>query len=416
MSQSSETNTLVNFILLARFRGHVAEEDLRTALTRLKGRHRAFDLRRAFDLHNPHAVFGGAFPLDVLCDTGEGWESVAARELARPFDPHGPRARFVLIQHYTADDLLIVCDHNGTDGLSGVMLLQDLLALLNNPALVLPALPVPPRLWDALPREVTQRFSNRLTAALMTTLFDIMGWFTHFRKTARPQSTFQINSAELSQDCTALLVERCRAHGVSVHAAVCTAWLMALSDQESRRPPHGSVSSPVSLRKYLPAEARGCAGMFYTTVVTRVDFSTARDFWNVACEVRDHMRQAESEPGFFTPPLMMDVMFKWMARQPDDGVFFVPDMPLNYDYSVTNLGRVICPYTAEETPTARYSISALYGPIVNAFNGEKTVGVCTLAGQLRFVFTTFADEVDRNRAADILHHAVDTLEAAARGV
>ncbi len=413
MPQSPPTQdpTVFNFVLMARFHEHVAVEDLRSALDRLKGRHRAFDLRSTRDFNNINAPGTGPYPLDVLPDrTPDDWERVAAQELARPFDPNGPRVRFVLINHSQADDLLIVCDHNGSDGLSGTLLLQDLLELLNHSGLHLPPLPAPPPVWEILPPSVTRSFSGRLRFVLLKVALTVMGWGRRRRRSVRTSPSFQVTSSEFSAEWTSAMVERCRVEGASVHAAVCAAWLSALDPLDAKHPSRRSVSSPVSLRRHLAPEMRGCAGMYYTTVVTPVDYRSVRGFWDIAREIKEQMTRAESEPSFYNTPLVLKILYRLMSQQPENGSFQMPELPVNYDYSITNLGRVDNSYVFSETNKVRYSVEKLYAPIVNAFPGEKTVGVCTLAGQIRFVFTTFSDDMDLCKAQDWMERAVKILQ------
>ena len=52
--------------------------------------------------------------------------------------------------------------------------------------------------------------------------------------------------------------------------------------------------------------------------------------------------------------------------------------------------------------------------MVNALGGEKTVGVCTLGGQIRFVLTTFAADIRPPAADSLFKRAIQELEDAIR--
>ena len=404
---------MVNFVLMARFHGHVDAGVLRAALNRLKGRHWAFDLRSSRDFQKLNVPETGPYLLEILTNCSpEAWKSVAAKELTRPFDLNGPQVRFVLIKHPQADDLLIICDHNGSDGLSGTLLLQDLLKLLNNPNLLLPPLPVPPPIWEVLPTSVTQSFSGRIRFVIIKIVLAVLRWNQHRQKSQCMPPSFQVNSAEFSAEKTSSLLERCRKERTSVHAAVCAAWLLAFKPLGKKEICRRSISSPVSLRKYLEPEMRGCAGMYYTTLVTRVDCGAERSFWDIAREIKQLMTSAESKPAFFTMPLVLQIMSGLISRLPEGEVFQIPEPEINYDFSITNLGRVGGDYVCSESQESPYTIDALYGPIVNAFRGEKTVGVCTFGGRIRFVFTTFSNTMNLNQANDLMWRAIKLLQDA----
>ena len=70
--------------------------------------------------------------------------------------------------------------------------------------------------------------------------------------------------------------------------------------------------------------------------------------------------------------------------------------PINYDFSITNLGRLDFP--------VRYGplrLEAMYGPAVNTSEQERTVGVTTIGGRMAFTLA-FRDFVLDPAAAEQL--------------
>jgi hypothetical protein len=407
-SSTGQNNTYINFVLMARFDVALPAATLRDALNRLKGRQRAFDLRSSCDMLNPCPPRTGAYLLRVLPDcTAEDWRTVSAEELAQPFDASGPLVRFVLLERAQEADLLVVCDHGVSDGLSGFYLLRDLVELLNQPGHHLLPLPLPPTVWEVLPRAIRQSMKIRLLMTIVNAALGVMKWNKNRRKTTFPSHHFLVSSAELSACTTTALVDRCRVEQTSVHAAVCAALMLAVKAElpikdvtkfvsKKKSSAIRSVSSPISLRGLLPLEMRESAGLFYTTVETNVRCDESRTFWSIAREIKKKMQQAEKTSSFYTTPLFLQSMFEYLASLPEGAPFHMPEMPIRYDFSVTNLGRLDA-----DASNMHYQIKALYGPMVNALSGERTIGVCTLGGQIRFVLTTFADDM-RPSMADIL--------------
>ena len=412
-SENAESSTplKVNFILMARFHGHVEEANLRGALERLKGRHPVFDQPDNYGVQSKSVSDTGPYLLDVFTGcSSEDWQAAAARELACPFDPAGPRVRFVLLKHLQADDLLIICDHDGTDGISATFILEDLLELLNHPEGNLPPLPLPPPVWEILPAEVTQSLSGGITSTIIKIVLSLMKWKLKRQKSLHLPPSFQVISKEFSGEWTRTLIQRCRKEDVSVHAAFCAAWLSALNPQEVKKSSQRSVSSPVSLRKFLPSEMLSCAGMYYTTVVTSLKWDITKNFWDRAREIKQLMLSAEKKPDFYNTALILKNLADMKSHLQDGESPQMPEPAITYDYSISNLGRVQSKYVFSESNMDPYSIEALYGPIVNAFKGEKTLGVCTLGERLRLAFTTFPDEMDLESANNLLERAVKLLQ------
>ena len=83
--------------------------------------------------------------------------------------------------------------------------------------------------------------------------------------------------------------------------------------------------------------------------------------------------------------------------------------PVNYDFSITNLGRVALPERC-----GALQVEAFYGPLVNSSEHERTVGVSTLGGQLGMVYTFRRSKMEPARAKELLERVVALLIEAAR--
>lgn len=410
-TNTKSIDSTINFSIMVRFDGHVEELELRSALDRLKGRHRAFDVCSSSDIYHPDAPNSCPFPIEIIpYDLSTDWKSIVAQELARPFDRNSPRARFVLIKKRIDDELLVVCDHDGTDGLSAINLLEDLVLLLNNPDTLLIPLPVPPPVWNIVPIFVKTSLSWKVKQLFIFVMFSTLAFIKNTHKKSTQPRNFTISSLDFSADFTEHLEATCKKEKTSVHAAVCTAWLFSLEPSMAKNKSIRSVSSPVSLRKYLLPEFRSCAGMYYTTTQSIIDKNSTNSFWNSAREIKRQVSDAETKPSFFDMPLTFKTLSWIKMRQPMNKSFHMPDIPIKYDFSITNLGKISNFNQPDQEKPSRYTVDAIYGPIVNAFSGEKTVGISTFEEKMRITLTTFSNEMDSTQSSELITKVKCLLE------
>ncbi|HET9655427.1 MAG TPA: hypothetical protein VFP72_08735 [Kineosporiaceae bacterium] len=120
-----------------------------------------------------------------------------------------------------------------------------------------------------------------------------------------------VHSWQLPPDRTAALLRRCRAEGVSVQSALCTAFL----------PSYGAVNTPVNLRGRLAVDASESVGLYVGNAVVMRSYRDRRDFWWNARTFHRRLRRAMRDPFLmirFCPstvprPVVHDVMTGMMA-------------------------------------------------------------------------------------------------------
>ena len=174
---------------------------------------------------------------------------------------------------------------------------------------------------------------------------------------------------------------RCKKEQVSVHAAVCAAWLRAFA-LGATRPHVRTVSSPVNLRERLSPPVGETSGLFLSIVETTVDCAPERDFWDIARAIKQNLIRDSRDEALFFKPLMFSKIFTQIPRGDLEivlGMMF--GRPVEYDFSITNLGRIAIPERS-----GALHVEAFYGPLVNSSAYERTVGVSTLAGQMSLAF------------------------------
>lgn len=180
--------------------------------------------------------------------------------------------------------------------------------------------------------------------------------------------------AALQRGLTARLVARCRAEGVSVHAALCAAAGTVFHRAGRTRV---RVLSPVDLRRAagLPdAVANRFAG-----ARTVSEASQAEDFWKLA---QHHHQALEHE----RTPGLLKAGSQALAHQPPTTPEEAEAMMTAVtaaDIQITNLGVVEAP--AHGHPR----LTALWGPAqTTQLAGEHVLGVATCEGRLRMTELT----------------------------
>jgi len=395
---------------MVRVRGDVSASQLTDALARIAPRHPAL-----FRGMEP----GAPLPLEIRAGCGpDDWIAVAQDGLRLDFPgfpAHGPFAHFTCLQTATGFDLVLACHHGVADGISGVYILRDLLRALSDPQAhfePLQALPhadafIPP----ALKTNAGLRRRVNIIAAILAARVQLEKLRRRFMP-ARPigpapsqpqpggglppNEQYLILPTRLDAPHTAALLARCKKEGVTVHAAVCAAWLRAFTAASGAR--FGSVSTPVNLRPRISPAPGETASVLLSTVETRLDCAPARAFWDMARDFKHRLGQNTRDEELFFKPMLISQAFSQSA--PADvgillGLLFFS--PVNYDFSITNLGIVDLPERC-----GALQVEAFNGPLVNSSEHERTVGVSTFRGQLGMTFNLRRSKMEPAQAKALL--------------
>lgn len=412
-----------NFAMMARVRGNVLAEQVREALRQIPARHPAMVTVRGGDAQQLDPI-GPEFPLTEYLDAGENdWVAVVQNELAHSFTRERPYARFMLLKHGEHFDLVGVFHHHVCEGMSGMYIMRDILQLLGNPQTPLLPFALPKMPNELIPASVVNNdaFQNNVKKMLRDLRWGL--WVEKMRRRAFPQTAvtapvedetlvnqFVLFPVQFSVEQTRVLTERCRAEGVSVHAALCVAWLWALIDQtDGEKPRGGAVSSPVNLRNRLSSPVDETAGQFLTIVETYVDYEPGADFWEQARVFKQRFIDATTDEALFFRPVLFGSIF---GKLPQSDARIVMSLifsgRVKYDFSVTNLGRVPIP---EQNGNLR--VEAFYGPLVNSAPRERTVGVSTLGGQMTLSFLFRKSKMTLEQGRDLMDRALAILDKVA---
>ncbi|MEU4657023.1 peptide synthetase [Streptomyces sp. NPDC023723] len=364
----------VQFSLVAKVGRAVAEAELSTGLARLQALHPL--LRVAVDQDGPEAVYretdgpiavGSAAP-------GTPWQAVVVHEQTRPIPARpGPPARAVLVPGAETCAIVLTFAHQITDGTGALRVLLDLLTVLDSDGDVPKLAPygVPQTQEDLLARLEAGPDTDGTDAGPSAGDDERMHTAGELRPFAgRPP---HLDALALDRGLTARLVERCRAEGVSVHAALCAA---ACTVFHRAGRDFVRVLSPIDLRRAagLPDDvANRFAGA--RTASTADD---AKDFWALA-RLHHQGLARQRTPGALRagsaalaqhPPTTAEEAEAMMAAV------------TAADIQITSLGVARSDATGLE-------VTALWGPAqITQLRGEHVLGVVTAGGQLRMTELT----------------------------
>lgn len=387
----------INFSIVACFTGEPDETALRLALGRLREYYPMAALRLDDEHGEPCFTSAGVpgFPLRVAEQIHEGtWQQVATQELGNNFDlAKGPLIRAVLLKRRISQsasaigaDLVLTFHHGIADGMSGVYFLRDLLYLLNDPQANLPAMPQPPDLLSLIPATAKRSLSLKAQILGMKSGLWLMQHFPPFRLLFPPADRliegrppwrhFGLVSRCLTQAQTSRLAALCREMGTSVHAAICTAWLRAwLEINPGIRNWKRAISCPVNLRGLLKID--NTFGMAMTNAIITADCRPSRDFWEIAREIKNRLNQDSQLGRVYRWVLTMVGLMNSSPEAMRQAVPAFATQPVNYDFSISNLGRLSLP-----AQNGSLKLESIYGPIVNTSEQELTVGISTACDQL----------------------------------
>ncbi|MFI1225054.1 MULTISPECIES: phthiocerol/phthiodiolone dimycocerosyl transferase family protein [unclassified Streptomyces] len=363
----------VQFSLVAEIGRRITKDDLARALKCVQERHPLLSV--SVDRNPPEPVYRkaqGSIGVETAA-AGTPWQAVVATEQTHPIPPEpGPLLRAVLIPGAAGCFIVLTFAHQITDGIGGLRVLLELVAALDGDergtAHGLPraqedllagldTVPTDPR--DTAP-VASPPEDERMSAP--GDLAPFSGLLPH------------VSALALDPDVTARLVERCRAEGMSVHAALCAA---ASTVFHRRGRAFVTVLSPVDLRRAagLPEDvANRFAGARTASGATEAD-----DFWALARGHHEALGRQRSPQALQAGSVALS---RNAPATPQDAEAMLAAATAA-DIQITNLGAT------EAYEPAGSSLKALWGPAqLTQLRGEHVLGVVTVDGRLRMTELT----------------------------
>jgi NRPS condensation-like uncharacterized protein len=369
----------MHFSVVAELAGTVEPAQLRQALVAVQHRHPLLSVHVEDHPGTRLGFYRSAvvppIPLTVL-DADLSWEQVAAEELATAFDATtAPLMRAVLLrQGPAAATLVLTFDHVIADGKSALYVLQDILAVLHGqPQAVLPV----PASRETL---LARRSASAASAAAPAVASPAPDWL-NAPGTLRPfdGSLPSVTSLAFSAALTSQLAQRCRAEQTTVQAALVVAASQVMTSAGHRQ--HVRITSPIDIREVLGA-GRDCA-MYFSSTRTTYTAAENQDFWELARTTGTQLTQGRAESMTRFVSAMMEQVFPVDIDHATARDFSIATS--SRELFISNLGRLEFSETGPIRPVA------IWGPItLTQMQGESTIAVATLQGQLRLTSASYA--------------------------
>ncbi len=376
----------IDFALSARVRGPLTRDRLEGALGRLCSRHPLMFVRAdAREDGTPYLTTDGvpSIPLRIVDrETDDTWVVEATREIQVPAAyRRGPLLRCVWVRGRDVSDLILVCEHLTADGMSAVYALRDLLALAADPSLELEPV-VPPPLPDLVPAEVVAQIREDAEAWPLLGPMPPREWLlaepdepAHSLGTGGEDDVDPplIVPFSLEPDELSALLARCRAEGVTVQAALCAAFLTPFAEMDPAQPVR-RAEIPADLRPKLTQPVGDAYGNLIGLTIIEFDCTPGRNLWDVARDAARALGKMRDRDIFATVQVVMSLT----------GHMRNPDWAIEYDLSISNLGRLNIPGTYGDL-----RLEEVWGPVFPATGPKHLIlDVATFAGSMRCLYSS----------------------------
>ncbi len=403
-----------NIAMVVTIRGKTTTEAMRNALNKLQDRNPLLSVKVICNekglpwfYTNDHAEI----PLSVVASASPDLSlRLLEKELATPFEMAGPLplARATLVT--TPNPQLILCmQHIICDGLSFAFLIKDLLSLLAQPDLVLPPLSVTEHLTQAIPAKIAKKIPK--TTRRFKILFFLIKIIHRIKRRKVSNQTaispknkdrsYQIYSWALSTDQTAKLLARCKQERVSVHSALCTAFL-------SFNP---VINNPVNLRNRLSESVGEALGLFASGAVVKMQYDTTKSFWENARHYNRKLQKELRDKRVFR----ISKIFAKVVPIPElqrFGNMFVDIASNQQPFAITNLGDLDRLGIPSEAGT--FQLESFFGGVSAGSIDAVTVSIYTLRKELHFNINYYAYMSEHWDFPRVVSTAMDNLTQALR--
>jgi len=397
MFWSGDQNHHAQFAMMAQIKGEFSVEQLEQALSQVQNRHLLLRVCIALDeAQQPwfEEDQGSAnIPLRVVPREGEQhWEKELKQELSVPFvSLEDSLVRIVLIYSTDISELIILSHHSISDGMSKSFLIRDILQALAEPEDIdiLKSLPIIPAQEDLIPTKVDENLLSvnsrpqktfwRQKSSLSTKLTAPPVHVSTAKdgQTSVSQTIPDIHFASLSPENTDLLISRCRQEKTTVHAAICSAFLLAIAKRRSSEKQQAfRCFTAVDIRKHLRPVVEEQFG-YYAHIGSILQTLTPNTtLWDLARSLKDQLNQELAPEKLFEDLLRNQEL---VSTNPDfTQIRQQISEYLDKGITISNLGRV------KFSPQfGHLQLQAIYGPIgIPPGVDVSALGAITLGNQL----------------------------------
>ncbi|KDN53845.1 putative TubA protein [Flavobacterium seoulense] len=269
-----DVKTPLNLVFTARINGEIFEDDFKIALDKIQQKHPL--LRVSIDDTTKKYPFFveekemASIPIRIVERTSdEDWLLESEKEWYRIFeDNKKPMAQIVWVKGATISEILWVLPHCICDGTTGVTLMRELLALLDDVSLELNPYKDFDSVNDFLPTDFN--FKKKKRKARFYLLIAKLFFLMQSKNSNTNQGKNYALHRKLDVTVSKKIVEKCKANGISVHALLCSAFMQAFKEIQGKKA-KGKVISPVDVRHFIPEIKQDYIFAFAPTVELLLD-------------------------------------------------------------------------------------------------------------------------------------------------
>jgi hypothetical protein len=376
-----------NIVVALRISGKVTLELLENALEKIQQRHPLLKSRMELNDKSMPCITSekvGLIPIEVIENSNEiETQKIFHKELVSHFDYDNkelPQFRVSFLPNKGYSDLVFCGQHSICDGLSMVFLARDILFYLNNPSGEVEVLSAPIRNEDIFPPKIRRRISKRPfgTYLMMSSLRVVHAFLFGFkkgkkrleRKLAARHDDIQVYSWNFSEKQTEEFLKKCKREKISVHCAICTAFLPHIS----------TINNPVNLRQRLNFPIGESYGLFASGTVFKMKYRKRKDFWSNARRYQRKLIWNLRDGKVFGifKRINKSVPLSYLSKGRD---IFVDIVSNQNPFAITNLGSLDRLDLALDS--GEFTIESFYGAVSSTFDAI-TVLVFTLKKKMYF--------------------------------
>lgn len=379
-------NTPLNSAFTARIRGDIQLHNLHHALAKVQAKHPLLSTGVAPGKKGlPHFVSSEhTTPIPVRIVErleDDDWQRESAAEWATPFDMrNGPLCRVVWVRSEDVSELILVCHHCICDGASVATLLQEILAVLDQPDMDLPAYTSFNAIEDLIPAPYLENKKLRRKGKRSA----VLAWLTLsavlLRKKLPPKGKDYLLHWKLDRSASSAFVQRCKAEGTSVHAALCVALLRAFREVQGEQA-RNKVTTPVDIRRFIGAIKQDTLFAYAPTVNLSLNNdapATARSFWVQAYQLKEELSAKIEELNVFIQLMIGEYIHSSLKLL----VKLLKVTRGSHDITFSNMGRLNIPESYRT-----FEVETIFSPTVAfPWRNPNTLVTTTFRGQMDFVF------------------------------
>lgn len=398
-----DESTPLNCVFAVKIRGSFSEENLHAALAKIQKKH---PLLRSSVKEDPKgrpyyelSEDLEPIPVRILKRGGDHhWMEESAQEWEKLFDgPNLPMARLVWLKGEDVAELLLVCPHCICDGTTFVALMSEMLMLLDHPEKEL--LPYQP--FNSIEELLSATFSSTRAKVVKAKLFSVIAkLFFLFKSTnsKQPAGSGYMLHWKMEGEETKALVLACKAAGVTMHAALCVAFLEAFKLVRGGKA-KGKVICPVDVRRFVKEIKQDT--MFAFAPIAELSLPKEKDFWAKAKNLQEELKTKIEEMKVHEL-LVMSEYFHGSVRKM---VKYLRATDGGHDLTLSNMGKL---GIAENYDS--FEVETLYSPSVGfPWRNANTLVVSTFKGRMDITFLSNHAFLDKMEAEKIKDAALELL-------